>query len=40
MIDYPPGHLAWGLQVGRTLATGNSIVQPGTSSQAVVVYGP
>ncbi|MCY0893743.1 MAG: LCP family protein [Acidibacillus sp.] len=40
LIDYPPGHLAWGLQVGRTLATGNSIVQPGTSSQAVVVYGP
>ena len=38
-IDYPPGDLAWGLQVGRTLATGNSIVQQG-SSNAVVVYTP
>lgn len=38
-IDYPPGELAWGLQVGRTLATGNSIVQEGTGN-AVVVYGP
>ncbi len=39
-IDYPAGHLSWGLQVGRTLATGNSIVQQGSSSPAVVVYGP
>ena len=39
-IDYPPGDLSWGLQVGRTLATGNSVVQPGSSSNAVVVYGP
>ena len=39
-IDYPPGDMAWGLQVGRTLATGNSIVQPGSNTGAVVVYGP
>ncbi len=39
-IDYPPGELAWGLQVGRSLATGNSIVQEGSSSVAVVVYTP
>jgi len=39
-IMYPPGDLAWGLQVGRTLATGNSLVEPGSSSSAVVVYAP
>jgi LCP family protein required for cell wall assembly len=39
-IDYPPGDLAWGLAVGRTLATGNSVVQPGSNTNAVVVYGP
>ncbi len=39
-IDYPPGDMAWGLQVGRTLATGNSIVQPGSNTNAVVVYAP
>lgn len=39
-IDYPPGDLTWGLQVGRTLATGNSVVQEGSSSVAVVVYTP
>ncbi|MCY0876266.1 MAG: LCP family protein [Firmicutes bacterium] len=39
-IDYPAGDMAWGLQVGRTLATGNSLVQPGSNSSAVVVYAP
>ena len=40
-IDYPSGDLSWGLQVGRTLATGNGIVQQGSSSSdAVVVYAP
>ena len=38
-IDYPAGELSWGTEVGRTLATGNSIVQPGSTSSAVVVYG-
>ena len=39
-INYPPGDMAWGLQVGRALGTGNSVVQEGTSSGAVVVYAP
>ncbi len=39
-IDYPPGDLGWGLQVGRTLATGNGVVQQGSSSGAVVVSAP
>lgn len=39
-IDYPTGELGAGLQVGRTLGTGNSIVQQGASGNAVVVYGP
>lgn len=39
-IEYPNGLPAWGWQVGRYLATGNSIVSPGSpSSSAVVVYG-
>lgn len=39
VIAYPPGKLAWGLEVGRTLATGNSMIQQG-SLGSVVVYGP
>lgn len=39
-IDYPSGQMAAGLMVGRALATGNSIVQPGSNSSAVVVYAP
>ena len=38
-IDYPASDLSWGAEVGRTLATGNSIVQPGSNPNAVVVYG-
>ncbi len=39
-IDYPSGEPAWGWQVGRYLATGNSIVSPGSPNpNAVVVYG-
>ena len=38
-VDYPAGHLGWGAQVSRTLATGNSMVQPGSDPNAVVVYG-
>lgn len=38
-ISYPAGDLSWGVEVGRTLATGNSIVQPGSNPNAVVVYG-
>ncbi len=38
-IDYPSGEPAWGWQVGRYLATGNSIVSPGSPNpSAVVVY--
>ncbi len=39
-IMYPAGDMAWGLQVGRALATGNSLVEQGTNSSAVVVYAP
>jgi len=39
-IMYPPQDLTWGLKVGRTLATGNSLVEPGANSSAVVVYAP
>lgn len=39
-INYPSGDMAWGLQVGRTLATGNAVVQEGTNPSAVVVYAP
>ncbi len=39
-IDYPTGNPAWGWQVGRYLATGNSMVSPGSpNANAVVVYG-
>ena len=39
-VMYPPQDLAWGLQVGRTLATGNSLIEPGSNANAVVVYAP
>ncbi len=39
-ISYPSGDMSWGLQVGRALGTGNSVVQPGSSSNAVVVQAP
>ncbi|PWI56954.1 LCP family protein [Sulfoacidibacillus thermotolerans] len=38
-IMYPSGDIEWGFQVGRTLATGNGIVEPGSPNpNAVVVY--
>lgn len=40
VVEYPPGHLAWGLKVGLTLGTGNAIVRVGTDKSAVVVLGP
>jgi LCP family protein required for cell wall assembly len=38
-IYYPAGDLLWGLRVGRSLATGDSVVEQGTNTNAVVVYG-
>ncbi len=38
-IMYPSGDIGWGFQVGRTLATGNGIVEPGSPNpNAVTVY--
>ncbi|MCY0892234.1 MAG: LCP family protein [Acidibacillus sp.] len=38
-IMYPSGDIEWGFAVGRTLATGNGIVEPGSPDpNAVVVY--
>ena len=37
-IMYPTGQLSEGLSVGRALASGNSLVEPGAPGNAVVVY--
>ena len=39
-VYYPPGKMAWGLAVARTLGTGDAHVEQGADSSAVVVTMP
>jgi LCP family protein required for cell wall assembly len=40
VVLYPPGHLTWGLAVGRALGAGDTWVAPGSQADAVVVEAP